>query len=69
MLSHYIKSRNISMDLPTTIKGIQSHMGALEDMLIDLNKDHARFLCGFRFELGITGTTLTMMDIYDVARN
>ena len=36
---HYIKARNIGVDLPTTVKGIQSHVGAIEEMLIDLHDD------------------------------
>ena len=65
---HYIKSRHISVDLPTTLKGIQRRVVAMKKMLIDLNKDHPRFLCGFCFELAITGTTLLLMDCYDVAQ-
>lgn len=36
---HYIKARNIGVDLPTTVKGIQSHVGAIEEMLMDLHDD------------------------------
>ena len=68
-LLHYIMPRHISVDLPTPLKGIQSRVGALEEMLIDLNKDYTKFLCGFRFELAISDTTLLLMDCYDVARN
>lgn len=43
-------------------------MGALEQMLIDLNTDQARYLCSFCYELAISGTTLSLMDCHDVVR-
>ena len=43
-------------------------MGALEKMLIELNNDPGRYLCGFRFELAISGTLLSLMTCYDLVR-
>ena len=34
-----------------------------------LHNDSERHLCGFRFELAISGTTLSLMKCYDVVRN
>ena len=67
---HYIKSRNISVDLPNCLghSERQSRVGAIKKMVIHLNKDHPRFLCGFCFELTISGTTLLLMDCYDVTQ-
>ena len=44
---HYLKARNIGVDLPTTVKGYRDRVGALEKMLIKLNNDPERYLCGF----------------------
>ena len=43
-------------------------MGALEQMLVKLNSDPGRYFCGFRFELAISGTLLSMMHCYDHVR-
>ena len=64
-LVHYLKARNIGVDLPMTLKGYKSHVGALEEMLIKFNADSGRHLCGFRFELAISGTTLSLMQCND----
>ena len=65
---HYLKARNIGVDLPTTVKGYRDRVGALEKMLIELNNDPGRYLCGFRFELAISGTLLSLMTCYDLVR-
>ena len=67
-LVHYLKARNIGMDLPTTMKGYRSHVGALEQMLVELHADPGKYLCGFRFELAISGTLLSVMQCYDHVR-
>ena len=65
---HYLKARNIGVDLPTTVKGYRDCVGALEKMLIELNNDHGRYLCGFHFKLAISGTLLSLMSCYDLVR-
>ena len=67
-LVHYLKACNIGVDLPTTVKGYRSHVGALEQMLVELNSDPGRYLCAFHFELAISGTLLSMMQCYDQVR-
>ena len=67
-LVHFLKARNIGVDLPTTVKGYRSRVGALEQMFVELNTDPGRYLCGFRFELAISGTLLSMMQCYDQVR-
>ena len=67
-LVHYLKARNISMGLPTTVKGYRGRVGAIEEMLMELHNDSGRHLCGFCFKLAISGTTLSLLE-YDVVRN
>ena len=67
-LVHYLKARNIGVDLPTTVKGYRSRVGALEQMLLEFNTDPGRYLCGFCFELAISGTLLSLMQCYDQVR-
>ena len=67
-LVHYLKARNIGVDLPTTVKGHKGRVGALEEMLIELNSDSGGDLCGFCFELVISDTTLSLMQCFDNVR-
>ena len=67
-LVHCLKARNIGVDLPTTVKGYRDRVGALENMLLELNNDPGKYLCGFRFELAISGTLLSLMTCYDLVR-
>ena len=68
-LVHYLKACNIGVNLSTTVKGYRSCVGALEQMLLELNTDRGRYLYGFRFELAISGTVLSLMQCYDHVRS
>ena len=68
LLVHFVKARYISVDIPKTIRGFQTRITPVEDMLVYLH-DHSQaleLLTGFHHEFAVSGTTKNLEETHSV---
>ena len=65
---HYLKARNLGIDLLTTNRGIKTRVGQIESLLMHLQSSDPMIVCGFKFEF-VFYTKKSLLECYHLMKD